>query len=68
MNFDMSDLYGTAAGIGRIRRHASDFLNQFDGCLIALPKDGVFAVQMGAWATSSVMKNCEPLVSGPELA
>ena len=40
MDFDVRDLDGRS-GRFAVRRHASDFLDQFDGGVIALAEDGV---------------------------
>ena len=46
MNFDVRDLDRTKRTF-TIRGHARDFLNQLDGVVIALSKDGIAAVEAG---------------------
>src|SRR6267378_3585597 len=46
MDFDVRDLDGTERALS-VRSHASDFLDQFDGGVIALAEDGIAAVQAG---------------------
>ena len=46
MDLDVRDLHRTQRALA-IGRHARNLLDQFDGRIIALPEDGVAAVQAG---------------------
>src|ERR1700692_3167081 len=46
MDFDVRDLDGTERAFA-VRRHTSNFLDQFDGGIIALAEDGVLTLEAG---------------------
>src|SRR5207237_7051445 len=70
-NRDVINFHRTIRAVVRIAAHPGDLLYQRNGGVIALAEDGVMAISMSpCWPVNavSVMKNCEPLVSGPAFA